>query len=96
MRSFIKDHICWLRHMRLDADTGKDPGGIKLRAANGLEAVDYFMPGYHVWAKLVEALADMGYDANNLVSVGASTVSAWLNALWMVVEPLLACANDAI
>lgn len=53
--------------MSLDPVTGLDPKGIKLRAANGLEAVDYFMPGYHVWAKLVEALADMGYDANTLV-----------------------------
>ena len=25
------------------------------------------MPGYHVWAKVIEALADVGYDTNNLV-----------------------------
>lgn len=42
---------------------------IKLRAATGLEAVDFFMPGYHVWAKLIESLADLGYDSNNLVHV---------------------------
>ena len=24
--------------------------------------------GYFVWAKLIEALADLGYDANNIVS----------------------------
>ena len=35
-------------------------------ACAGLEAVDYFMPGYHVWAKVIEALADVGYDTNNL------------------------------
>lgn len=29
--------------------------------------VDYFFPGYAVWAKLIEAAADMGYDTNNLV-----------------------------
>ena len=25
--------------------------------------MDYFFPGYHVWAKLIESLADLGYDA---------------------------------
>lgn len=59
---------CWLRHMALDQKTGRDPKGIHLRAATGLEAVDYFVPGYAVWAKLIEALADLGYDSNFLVS----------------------------
>lgn len=27
------------------------------------------MQGYYVWAKLIEALADLGYDANNIVRV---------------------------
>ena len=30
--------------------------------------MDYFFPGYHVWAKLIESLADLGYDANTMVS----------------------------
>ena len=59
---------CWLRHMSLDPKTGRDPDGIHLRSAEGLEAVDYFVPGYAVWAKLVEALADLGYDSNTLVN----------------------------
>lgn len=46
----------------------QDPSGIKLRAALGLEAVDYFIQGYWVWSKMVEALADVGYDSNTLVS----------------------------
>lgn len=58
---------CWLKHMALDPETGLDPQGINLRAATGLEAVDYFVPGYAVWAKMVQALADIGYDSNNLV-----------------------------
>ena len=41
--------------------------GIGLRSAMGLEALDYFVPGYAVWAKLIEALGDLGYDSNNLV-----------------------------
>lgn len=66
--SFIRNSPCWLEHMALDEKTGGDPPGVKLRAAEGLEAVDYFLPGYHVWAKLIEGLADAGYDANMLVS----------------------------
>ena len=31
--------------------------------------MDYFFPGYHVWAKLIESLADLGYDANTMVSL---------------------------
>ena len=56
--------------MSLDMETGMDPKGreIRLRAAEGLEAVDFFFPGYHVWAKLIESLADLGYDSNNVVS----------------------------
>ena len=55
--------------MSLDMETGMDPKGreIRLRAAEGLEAVDFFFPGYHVWAKLIESLADLGYDSNNVV-----------------------------
>ena len=47
--------------------SGGDPPGIKLRAAKALEAVDYFVPGYWVFSKMVQSLADIGYDNNNLV-----------------------------
>ena len=47
--------------------TGLDPLGIKVRASKGLAAVDYFLPGYHVWAHVIEALSDFGYDLNNMV-----------------------------
>ena len=49
--------------------------------------MDYFFPGYHVWAKLIESLADLGYDANTMVSLnhaetvlacGASSLCRWL------------------
>ena len=43
-----------------------DPPGIKLRAAQGLEAVDYVLPGYNVWGSIIESLADIGYDSNML------------------------------
>jgi hypothetical protein len=29
--------------------------------------VDFLMPSYYVWAKIIEALADLGYDPNMLV-----------------------------
>jgi hypothetical protein len=43
---------------------------VKIRPASGLEAVDYLMPGYWVFGRLVEALAAIGYDHNNLVGGG--------------------------
>lgn len=47
--------------------TGLDPEGVALRASEGLAAVDFLMPGYFVWGKIIEALADIGYETNNLV-----------------------------
>eukprot|EP01012_Entosiphon_sulcatum_P016559 TRINITY_DN21482_c0_g1_i2.p1 TRINITY_DN21482_c0_g1~~TRINITY_DN21482_c0_g1_i2.p1 ORF type:complete len:418 (-),score=58.94 TRINITY_DN21482_c0_g1_i2:651-1883(-) len=58
---------CWLQHMALDIGTGLDPEGKKLRPAAGFEAADYLMPGYWVWYKMIENLADVGYDNNNMV-----------------------------
>ncbi|KAK9822390.1 hypothetical protein WJX81_007759 [Elliptochloris bilobata] len=66
-QSLIGDKDCWLQHMALDSATGLDPEGVALRATEGLFGVDYFFPGYFVWAKLIEALADLGYDANNII-----------------------------
>lgn len=37
----------------------------RLRAVEGLAGVDYFMPGYGVWARVIEELARLGYDATN-------------------------------
>ncbi len=57
-----------MEHMALNSTDGLDPEGIRLRASEGLLGVDYFFPGYAVWAGLIEAAADLGYDTNNLVS----------------------------
>ncbi|KAK9802858.1 hypothetical protein WJX73_009777 [Symbiochloris irregularis] len=65
-RTALRDLDCWLTHMRLDPKTGEDPEGIKLRALEGLEAIEWFMPGYAVWAKMTEGLSDIGYDPNML------------------------------
>jgi len=65
LRSILLDTRCWMRHMMLDPHTGMDPPGIKLRSATGMEAADYLVSGFWVWAKIIENLADIGYDANS-------------------------------
>jgi len=45
-QSFINNRECWLEHISLDPDTGSDPPDIKIRPSQGLEAVDYFVPGF--------------------------------------------------
>ena len=45
-----------------------DPDGPRsLRAATGWSAVDYFVPGYWIFARLIQNLADVGYTSANLV-----------------------------
>ena len=53
--------------MQLNQSTGLDPEGVMLRASEGLAAVDFLMPSYYVWAKIIEAFADLGYDPNMMV-----------------------------
>ena len=57
-RSFLSDRDCWREHMSLNPYTGADPPGIRLRAATGFEAVDYFMANYWVFAV---SLLENGY-----------------------------------
>lgn len=56
----------WMTAMMLDPDTGLDPPGVKIRAAEGLSAASNFMKGYWIWAKIIENLAVVNYDTNNL------------------------------
>ena len=65
LRSILLDTRCWMRHMMLDPHTGMDPPGIKLRSSTGMDAADYLVSGFWVWAKVIENLADIGYDANS-------------------------------
>jgi len=69
MQSILLDRDCWLEHMALNETTGLDPDAIKLRAAMGLEAADYLFPGFWVWAKMIENLADIGYDSTTLTLI---------------------------
>ncbi|KAJ1964610.1 phospholipid:diacylglycerol acyltransferase [Dipsacomyces acuminosporus] len=65
-KAILLDKECWVEHMMLDKRTGLDPPGIKLRAAKGLDAADYFITGYWIWGKAIENLAVLGYDSNDM------------------------------
>jgi len=66
MRGFFTETECWRQHLSLDPITGMDPDGIRIRAAQGFEAADYFMTTYWVWNKLIENLAAVGYDGSTM------------------------------
>lgn len=68
LRTMVLDKACWLRHIMLDETTGLDPPGIKLRAAQGFEAADFFVAGYWIWNKILQNLAVIGYEPDNMVS----------------------------
>ncbi|KAI9740808.1 MAG: hypothetical protein M1818_004413 [Claussenomyces sp. TS43310] len=65
MRALVTDKEAWKRHIMLDKYTGLDPPGIKLRAAQGFDAADFFITGYWIWSKILENLATIGYDPTN-------------------------------
>ena len=66
MRTIVFEKERWIKHLSLDPYTGLDPAGIKVRAAEGLDAASYFVSGYWIWSKIIENLAVLGYDTNNL------------------------------
>ena len=65
MRALVLDKELWKKHVMLDKKTGLDPPGIKLRAAQGFDATDFFITGYWIWNKIFENLATIGYDPTN-------------------------------
>lgn len=65
MRALVMDKAAWKRHIMVDKLTGLDPPGIKLRAAQGFDAADFFITGYWIWNKILENLATIGYDPTN-------------------------------
>ncbi|KAK8131047.1 Lecithin:cholesterol/phospholipid:diacylglycerol acyltransferase [Apiospora sp. TS-2023a] len=65
MRALVMDKEVWKKHIMLDKVTGLDPPGIKLRAAQGFDATDFFITGYWIWNKIFENLASLGYDPTN-------------------------------
>lgn len=65
MRALVLDKEIWKRHIMLDKRTGLDPPSVKLRAAQGFDATDFFITGYWIWNKIFENLASIGYDPTN-------------------------------
>lgn len=63
----------------LDKKTGLDPPGIKLRAAQGFDAADFFITGYWIWNKILENLATIGYDPTNAFTAAYDWRMSYMN-----------------
>lgn len=68
LRTMFLEKLCWIQHLELDPETGLDPPGVKLRAAQGFEAADFFVTGYWIWNKVLQNLAAIGYGPDNMFS----------------------------
>lgn len=79
MRALVLDKASWKRHIMLDKKTGLDPPGIKLRAAQGFDAADFFITGYWIWNKILENLATVGYDPTNAFTAAYDWRMSYLN-----------------
>lgn len=55
LRAILKDKDQWIRALSLDPDTGLDPPGVKVRAAQGFDAASYFITGYFIVSPLSDA-----------------------------------------
>lgn len=66
VQAIVMKTECWLNHLALHPETGMDTDEYKLRAAQGFEAGDFVVPGYWVWDKLFDNLANLGYDPSNM------------------------------
>ncbi|KAE8412829.1 Lecithin:cholesterol acyltransferase-domain-containing protein [Aspergillus pseudocaelatus] len=79
MRALVLDKAEWKNHIMLDKNTGLDPPGIKLRAAQGFDATDFFITGYWIWNKILENLATIGYDPTNAFTAAYDWRLSYLN-----------------
>lgn len=79
LRTMVLDKTCWLKHIKLDPETGLDPPGIKLRASLGFDAADFFVAGYWIWNKILQNLAVIGYGPNNMISAAYDWRLAYLD-----------------
>ncbi|KAF2746864.1 Phospholipid:diacylglycerol acyltransferase [Sporormia fimetaria CBS 119925] len=79
MRSLVLDKAGWKRHIMLDKNTGLDPPGVKLRAAQGFDATDFFITGYWIWNKILENLATIGYDPTNAFTAAYDWRMSYMN-----------------
>ncbi|KAM9936301.1 hypothetical protein OXX80_004143 [Metschnikowia pulcherrima] len=68
LRTMFLDKACWLKHIKLDPETGLDPPNVKVRASSGFDAADFFVAGYWIWNKVLQNLAVIGYGPENMIS----------------------------
>ncbi|OXC68404.1 hypothetical protein AYX13_03108 [Cryptococcus neoformans] len=66
IRAVLSNKERWVQALSIDPETGLDPPGFKIRAAQGLDAASEFIQGYWIWQKVVENLATVGYDTNSM------------------------------
>nr|XP_019011204.1 phospholipid:diacylglycerol acyltransferase [Kwoniella pini CBS 10737]OCF49985.1 phospholipid:diacylglycerol acyltransferase [Kwoniella pini CBS 10737] len=68
IRAVLTNKERWIQALSIDPETGLDPPGFKIRAAQGLDAAvtDIWIIGYWIWQKIVENLATLGYDTNSM------------------------------
>lgn len=63
----IMKHVkCWVSHMSLDLESGRDPNGISVRSGTGIDASMSFGPLFWVWTKIVENLLEIGYTKSTM------------------------------
>ncbi|KAF8250230.1 Lecithin:cholesterol acyltransferase [Wilcoxina mikolae CBS 423.85] len=79
LRAMITDRASWKQHIMLDKYHGLDPPDIKLRAAMGFDATDFFVTGYWIWSKILENLASIGYDPTSAYTASYDWRLAYLN-----------------
>lgn len=73
VRKIVVEPLCLLEHLTLNATTKSDPNGIRLRAAEGFSAADYWLGEegvFWLWAPLLRALSDVGYSPKQLHMAG--------------------------
>lgn len=69
VRLAVIEPLCLLEHLTLNATTKSDPDGVRLRAAEGLSASDYWLGEegmFWLWLPLIRALSDVGYTPKQL------------------------------
>ena len=79
MRALVMDKNRWKQHIMLHKETGLDPPGVKLRAAQGFDATDFFITGYWIWNKILENLATIGYDPTNAFTAAYDWRLSYMN-----------------
>ncbi|KAL1406370.1 phospholipid:diacylglycerol acyltransferase [Vanrija albida] len=66
IRAVLTDKDRWVQAIAIDLETGLDPPGHKVRAAQGIDAASEFIQGFWIWQKVVQNLATIGYDTNTM------------------------------